>query len=659
MSVFEIRPSDAASQHYRAAGIWRGSGPIGDLRRWRHQSPDTIAIRAYQGGSTPAEMSSVMLTYAEYAHYVERFAGALYELGVRPGDVVGMRPPNGWRVGPLLLAANRLQAVLAPIMTTIGARELERVLDRVGASVYITIDEWAGVDHATALREMAPRLSQLRHRVVLGRAADGEIDFSSFFENTPWEQRHPIALDDAEEDPDRAAILFFTSGTTGEPKGAIHTNNTFHVGVSGMAETERVGPQDVTFSPHAQMFGMGYLFTLLPLLTGACGVVLDSWSGERGARLLAEAGVSIMFTGPTFIQDMIAARDGQPQTPLALRTLCGGGTTLPRPLIAEVPRVFGVPLQVAWGMTEVGLGTMTQKDDPVDWAAHSDGRACVPLDLDVRPDSSSTHDQPGRLFARGGGVCLATYGRDSGKLVVIAEQDDGWYDTGDLAIPDGRGGIRLMGRASDRIGGLFMIPVADVESALLCHPGVADVALVGYPVDDGDEQACAVITPATEPPVSLDGLRRYLSDQEMTEWYIPTPPGVCHDNAAQCQWKGPQKRPSPLGNGRRQAHKSLTDDRGVPVSCLRAGPAIGLRARRTESTGWTAGMEPAGPLSASRRYWACRHCDTTWLAPSDRVRATHEPAAPHRSVPAARPTKTVMDVTSPCRTRSCERGIRR
>jgi cyclohexanecarboxylate-CoA ligase len=269
---------------------------------------------------------------------------------------------------------------------------------------------------------------------------------------------------------------------------------------------------------------MGYLFTLLPLLTGACGVVLDSWSGERGARLLAEAGVSIMFSGPTFIQDMIAARDGQPETPLALRTLCGGGTTLPGPLVAQVPRVFGVPLQVAWGMTEVGLGTMTRKDDPEDWAAHSDGRACVPLDLDVRSDTSSTPDQPGRLFARGGGICLATYGRDSGKLVVIAEQNDGWYDTGDLAIPDGRGGIRLMGRVGDRIVRLArgIIPVADVETTLLDHPGVADATLVGYPADDGDELPCAVITPATEPPVRLDEIRRYLTDQGMTEWYIPT-----------------------------------------------------------------------------------------------------------------------------------------
>jgi cyclohexanecarboxylate-CoA ligase len=409
-------------------------------------------------------------------------------------------------------------------MTTIRPRELERVLARVGASVCITMDEWAGFDHAAALRDMAPRLPQLRHRVVIGKADDDEIEFGAFFENVPWEERHPVALDTAQEDPDQIAVCFFTSGTTGEPKGVLHTNNTFYVSSAGLAATEQVGRHDVTFTSHVQMYGLGYLFTLLPLLTGACSVVLDSWSGERGAALLAETGASIMLAAPTFIQDLIAARDGAPQHLPALRMLGCGATSIPRPLVQQVPRVFGVPLQAAWGMSEVGLGTLTRKDDPPEWAAHSDGRPCIPVDLDLRSDVEITRDQPARLFARGGGLCLATVGRDTGTLTVLAEENDGWFDTGDFAVPDGRGGIKLMGRASDRIGGLFMIPVNDVESALLEHPGVADVALVGYPddADDGGELACAVIIPATSPPVTLDELRTYLGDQGMTRWYLPS-----------------------------------------------------------------------------------------------------------------------------------------
>jgi cyclohexanecarboxylate-CoA ligase len=205
----------------------------------------------------------------------------------------------------------------------------------------------------------------------------------------------------------------------------------------------------------------------------------------------------------------------------ALRVVVAAERTIPKQLVTEVRHVLGVPLRAAYGMTEIGLGTLTRADDPVDWAAHSDGRPEPVTEIDLRSDTAVI-PEPGRLFVRGPGVCLASVGRDSGKLTVIADHDDGWYETGDLAVPDGRGGIRLVGRVGDRIGCSAMIPVTDVESLLLSHPGVADVALVAYPDGKGGELACAVIRPATTPPVDLDDLRKYLSDQGMTDYYLPS-----------------------------------------------------------------------------------------------------------------------------------------
>src|SRR5262249_58978852 len=118
--------------------VWHDSGPIGELRHWRDEKPDAPAIKAYRGDGRVT-----VVTYADWAHRVERFAGARYELGVRPGQVVACQLPNWWQAQVLVLAAARLQAVLAPIMTTIRTRELQRVLHRLGASVYITADHWA------------------------------------------------------------------------------------------------------------------------------------------------------------------------------------------------------------------------------------------------------------------------------------------------------------------------------------------------------------------------------------------------------------------------------------------------------------------------------------------------------------------------------------
>jgi cyclohexanecarboxylate-CoA ligase len=142
--------------------------------------------------------------------------------------------------------------------------------------------------------------------------------------------------------------------------------------------------------------------------------------------------------------------------------------------------------------------------------------------VDPRADDEISVGNPARLFVRSGNNCLATPGRDSGALTIREERDGGWYDTGDLAVSDGHGGIRLLGRAADRIGGLLMIPVTDVEEALRSHPAVVDVALVGAgDLDEkGFERACAVVVPRDAPPTLAD-LREHPSGRKMTEWYQP------------------------------------------------------------------------------------------------------------------------------------------
>jgi cyclohexanecarboxylate-CoA ligase len=267
---------------------------------------------------------------------------------------------------------------------------------------------------------------------------------------------------------------------------------------------------------------MGQINVLIPLLTGGCAVLLDSWSGDRGLALLAETGTTIFMAAPVFYDDMIAAAGGERQDLPALRMPLTGVTKVPRRLVPEAHRVLGAPLRAAWGMTEVGIVTWTRSDDRTDWAAHSDGRSSPVMELDLRSTTEITREQPARLFVRGPAVCVATVGRDTPGVSVIAEHNDGWYDTGDLVIPDGHGGIRVIGRASDRIGGMTMIPVSDVEDQLLDHPGIADVALVGYSDGKRGELACAVIVSAGSPAITLHELRTYLLDQGMTDRYIPS-----------------------------------------------------------------------------------------------------------------------------------------
>src|ERR1700754_1152341 len=186
----DLRAPDVTIEKFYRLGAWRDGSAIDDLRRWRNATPGGTAIIAYR-----ADSGIQRISYREYAEWVERFAGALHELGVRPGHVVGVQLPNWWQVNALVLACARVGAVVAPIKTTIRSREVERVLARLRARVCVTTDRWAGFDHAAMLAELAPRLPDLRHRVVLGTSVcDDEIDFVEHFQQTSWELSHPVSL---------------------------------------------------------------------------------------------------------------------------------------------------------------------------------------------------------------------------------------------------------------------------------------------------------------------------------------------------------------------------------------------------------------------------------------------------------------------------------
>jgi len=456
MDMSTLRVSAGLADKYRSNGWWRDTGLITDLRRWRDASPDAVAIDAFA-----SEGHRTTITYREYAHLVERFAGALCELGVRPGQVVAMQLPNWWQACALYLAATRLHAVIAPVMTTIRRRELERLLARVGAGVFVTVDRWDGFDHADLARPIAPDVPDLRKLVVLGQTeSDSEIDFGEFFEDTAWEQRHPVALDDAEEDPDAVSIVLFTSGTSGQPKAVLGTQDTWHAACSGRIEAESITEADAIFTPNSTMGSLGTAFSIYtPLQTGALSILLDSWSGATGLAVLERARVAVMMAGARYYDQLVAAAVERPTRLPSLRVIAATGTKIPGRLVKSVIETW---------------------------------------------------------------VCLATARGADNQLTVTSEHDDGWYDTGDLAACDGQGGIRLVGRVADRIGKGFVIPVADVEDQLMRHPTVADVAVVGYLDGHDFEYPCAVITVRGETTATLDELHEYLTEQGMTEWYQPT-----------------------------------------------------------------------------------------------------------------------------------------
>lgn len=503
-SLAPVRPERV--EQYLAAGWWRTETFLDDLAAAARDRPDHPAIITYERSE-----HARTLTYAELALLVARFAGALRSLGVGRGDVVMVYLPNRWILTPLYLACSRIGAVVSPGFAMLSSRELRQILEATRAKVCITVDRFAGTDFDARLAELA--VDTLVHRVVVGDAArTGAVDFDQVFVHTPWETDGPD--DDADMlGPDEPSLVLHTSGTTGPMKGVVHSQNTMYACVRASAEPLGLGADDVVVLPSALTHMAGATHAVfLPVHLGCTAVVMDSGDDmELMVRLIAEHAVTFVYAAPGFVVGMLAAQRDRPVRTPALRQIVSGSAPIAPQLIADVRAAFGVPMRALWGMTENGAVTVTRLDDPDGWAAHSDGRP-VPW-MEVRIDAEPG-EESGRLLVRGASQCLGYLGRR--ELYEAQLDEDGWFDTGDMARPDGRGGIRITGRRVDLItrANSLRVSTLDIEAVLLRHPQVVEVVLVGYPdpAVPGAELVCAVVVPGPDTP-TIEALYAFL-DQE-------------------------------------------------------------------------------------------------------------------------------------------------
>ncbi|HEV7653081.1 MAG TPA: AMP-binding protein [Actinophytocola sp.] len=514
-SLVDLTVDPDLARHYRSNGWWRDTTFLDDLAESVRLRPDEpVLINGRTGDGTVRVVS-----YREFDQQVRRIAGGLHDFGVRTADVVAFQLPDWWETAALMLACLRVGAVAQPIVPQLRAREIERALARTGARVCVTVDSWAGFGHARALADMAPRLPRLRQRVVFGDAADtGALDFHECFVDRP----DPDLSSLTPVGPDQPSMVLFTSGSTGEPKGVLHTCNTIHAGASGWMEAVRGPGADRAAStmrlthiacPVWAVFGV--------LLTGGSSAFQDVADPGRMLDLMAQAEATRLLTSAPSLTALMAAQRERPRRLTSLHTVMVGGTTIPPDLVPMVRDTFGVPLRAVWGMTENVVGTAVRADDPPDWSAHSDGRALPGLEVRVvTPESEGT---TGALQVRGASMCVGTITDDIARISTTGTGHGDWFDTGDIARPDGRDGIRIEGRVADRIydpSAEVIIPVRDVEEELLQHPNVKDVAIISL-TDGAREHVCAVVVPGGE-PLALEDLHSHLRERDMTDLYFPS-----------------------------------------------------------------------------------------------------------------------------------------
>ncbi len=450
---------------------------------------DHVALRFLRKDGSAEE-----LTYAGLAEAMARFANVLTELGVRRGERVFLlagRVPSLYAAALGTLAHG---AVLCPLFSAFGPEPLHQRLERGDGSVLVTTAAMYRKKVA-GLRESLPLL---RHVLLIdgaghADAAAGVHDLAELMAGSSPE--HGIAP----TDPEEMALLHFTSGTTGMPKGAVHV----HEAVVAHHATARFAldlrPDDVFWCTADPGWVTGTSYGIIaPLTHGVTSIVDEAdFDARRWYRILEEQRVNVWYTAPTAIRMLMKAGDELPaQHDLsALRLIASVGEPLNPEAVLWGERVLGLPIRDNWWQTETG-GIMIANQPCDQVRPGSMGRALPGLQIAlVRVDAQNEPvrsadgslcfvdgpDQEGMIAIRAGWPSMFRgYLHDEGRYDKCFV--DGWYLSGDLATHDADGWFRFVGRADDVIKTAgHLIGPFEVESLLMEHPAVVEAAVIGVP----------------------------------------------------------------------------------------------------------------------------------------------------------------------------------
>lgn len=512
-----VPPATDRRSEYLHRGWWREETFLDDLRRQARIRPRKLAI----AGRRLTEARTDTLDYAELSLLTDRFAGALLELGVRRGDVVAVQLPNRWEMVPLMFACMAVGAVICPIAPECQDEELRHRLVLTEARVCVTVPEWEGYPLARTLTELRSELP-LEHVVVVGgHAGEGAVDFHDHFVAVPWEVEHTDDLAGRALGPDEPFVVLFTSGTTGFSKGVVHSQNTVHSGVRGYVDTFLLRDDlvAVVTTPlvHYSGFGQGIL---AGVMLGGTVAFQDGRDYGSLLDLVERYGGTLLYGPPPTQSGVAAAQRADRHDVSTLRYTVTGAAPVLQELVDELRDTFGTATYSVWGMSEFGPITISRLDYDQDWSAHSHGR---PIDaMEIRIDFCTNSDkraEVGRLRVRGASQALGYFRNQSAFEAELTA--DGWFDTGDVAREDGRGGIRVLGRAKDAVlRDGTVVPMAELEAILSAHPSVADATLVG-PTGRPDDPIVAVLVPRESARPTLEELRSHLLERGQDERFLP------------------------------------------------------------------------------------------------------------------------------------------
>ena len=458
-------------------------------------SPPTTAelLRAAAAGHPDREAyvhGEKRVTYGWLDRAADGFAARLLDAGVAPGDVVCLLLPSSIKFATCYLGALRAGAITSALNLRLGPAEKASILERTAPAVTVVGDGVELPDGVDAGRRL--QVSELGH---------------AFSAKPPSSLPKVTATD--------PACVVWTSGTTGQPKGAVYDHEAMTAISRNIGELTRPGDRRLVALPFAHV---GYMTRMWDELANGTTLVLvgEPWSAEETLRLIRDEGVT-MGTGVPTQWSLVLAHPDLDRTDFSrLRVAALGGAAIAPELVRQMRKVLECPVITRYTSTEAGVCTSTLVDDDDEIVATTVGRPAPDVELRI-VDTAGGDDLPAGAV---GEVCCRSpammrgYWRDAARTSEVIDAG-GWLHTGDLGVVGVDGNLRIVGRLKEMyIRGGYNVYPAEVEAALAEHPAVARTAVVGVPDPVLGEIGVAFVVPgAGAPPPTLDGLRAWCRDR--------------------------------------------------------------------------------------------------------------------------------------------------
>jgi len=507
MAYVNMMPAELAAKYARE-GLWLQKTVFDILAERAAAHPDRIAIKDQSGA----------ISYGALRDRIERAAQFYRSIGVSRGDVVTIQLPNRVDFAIAFITLELLGAIANKVNPDFRARELDYMLKFSGSSAYVFPKEWKDFDYAGMARALQRENRELKRLIVVGGAVEGMLNFDGGVAAAA-----PIAASDkVHMDPNEVCRMCFTSGTTGNPKCALHSFNTTLYAVDLLNHDMQVTEREVFLVFLPLGLNWGYITMLQSILAGATLVLMERFSPRAALELIQNERVTYIPTAPAGLVGLLNAPGAEAFDVSSLRVVITGGASAAVETIRDYQKRMKGHLIELYGMLEAGFQTYTRFSDDPEKVNGTIGRPVRAMEL--RIVDSVGNDVPngeiGELMSRGPSIHLGYHNNaDANRQAFNSE---GWFRTGDLGrVVDADGNVQITGRSKEIInrGGKKFFP-REVEEILYTHPQVMHAAMIGMPDVSLGERNCLCVVPKGDVVPTVDEFVAFLRDQ-VADYKLP------------------------------------------------------------------------------------------------------------------------------------------